>query len=84
VTDFSQLQATPFKPERPLHSKKLPGSRGSTEYGGVEGMIQPPPHDVNESPRDALRLVYNTDPGANVPVPIEGMDDLPLLRGYLE
>jgi hypothetical protein len=39
--------------------------RKGTEYGGVEGMIQPAGsgHDVADHPREQLMLMYNTDPG---------------------
>jgi hypothetical protein len=38
------------------------GSKGS-EYGGVEGLIAPPPHDVKDYAREQLMLLMNTDPG---------------------
>jgi len=37
-------------------------TRGS-EYGGVEGMIQPPPH--KPTPPEKLKLIYQTNPYAD-------------------
>jgi hypothetical protein len=34
-----------------------------TEYGGVEGLIQPYPHDIKTEAREQLMLLMNTDPG---------------------
>lgn len=34
-----------------------------SEYGGVGGLIQPRPHEVENSPSEQLMLIYNTDPG---------------------
>lgn len=33
-----------------------------TEYGGVEGLIQPRPHEIELHPREQLMLLINTDP----------------------
>ncbi|MGE3487430.1 MAG: hypothetical protein AB7L09_22140 [Nitrospira sp.] len=73
MTDFSAL--------RPLIAKKAAGSKGSTEYGGVEGMIQPPPHDVNDDPHEQMMLIYNTDTAAREEVPL-GFDEPKKLRDY--
>jgi hypothetical protein len=35
-----------------------------TEYGGVDGMIQPPPHVPGNHSEDMLRQVYQTNPSA--------------------
>lgn len=37
------------------------GSKGS-EYGGVEGLIAPSPHDVKDHAHEQLMLLINTDP----------------------
>lgn len=75
MTDFSSL--------RPLRSEKSITSREATEFGGVEGMIQPAPHDVNDHPHEQLWLIYNTDPAATEEVDL-GFDDPPMMRGYLD
>lgn len=36
--------------------------REGSEYGGVPGSIQPPPHSVLDSVAEQVRLVYLTDP----------------------
>ena len=36
-------------------------AKGS-EYGGVEGLIAPAPHDVKTSAHEQLMLLMNTDP----------------------
>lgn len=75
MTDFSAL--------RPVQATKSPTDRSASEYGGVEGMIQPPPHDVADHPHEQLILIYNTDTAAEVEVNL-GFDDPPLMRGYLD
>lgn len=42
----------------------------ASEYGGVPGRIQPPPHDVANSPHEQLSLIYSTDPAD----PEDGID----------
>jgi hypothetical protein len=37
-----------------------------TEYGGVDGMIQPPPHSVANVPREGLLQAYQTNPSVGV------------------
>ena len=43
-------------------SELEPDSSTASEYGGVDALIQPPPHDVAGSPNEQLMLLYNTDP----------------------
>lgn len=40
--------------------------RDGTEFGGVDGMIQPPPHDVANVPHEQLKQIYQTDPAAGM------------------
>lgn len=57
---------------RNLRSTKEADSKTAGEYTGVEGMIQPAPHDPEENSRDTheqLWLLYNTDPGARATDP---------------
>lgn len=49
-----------------LYSGKTPTHRSATEYGGVDGLIQPAPHDINDSPGESLMAIYNMDPAARV------------------
>lgn len=35
-----------------------------TEYGGVDRIIQPPPHDVKDKPAEGLMQMYQTNPAA--------------------
>lgn len=46
---------------RPWVKQASDGSKGS-EYGGVEGLIAPPPHDVKDYAHEQLMLLMNTDP----------------------
>lgn len=41
-----------FPPDHPLAS----------EYGGVSGLIQPEPHDVQDHPCEMLWQIYASDP----------------------
>lgn len=43
-------------------------NRGS-EYGGVPGRIQPPPHDPADSASETLGLMYQTNPDGLVDGP---------------
>lgn len=47
---------------RPWVKQAEDGSKGS-EYGGVEGLIAPLPHNVRTSAHEQLMLLMNTDPG---------------------
>jgi hypothetical protein len=44
-----------------------------TEYGGVDGVIQPPPHVANS--REMLMQVYQTDPAAGAIKYLDGHTD---------
>jgi hypothetical protein len=44
-------------------SKEDPIGKQASEYGGVGGLIQPPPHEVSTAPREQLMMMYNTDSG---------------------
>lgn len=46
-------------------SRKDP--RRGSEYGGVEGLIQPPPHEVVNSPTETLMVIYGTNAAAGFP-----------------
>lgn len=46
-------------------SRKNP--RQGSEYGGVEGLIQPPPHDVADKPSETLMMIYGTNSAAGFP-----------------
>lgn len=39
--------------------------RGS-EYGGVDNIIQPPPHDPRNKPREGLMQMYQTNPASGM------------------
>lgn len=52
-----------------------PDSSTASEYGGVDALIQPQPHDVAGSPSEQLMLLYNTDPDDRTGT--SGMDLLP-------
>lgn len=39
-----------------------PDSANATEYGGVDALIQPAPHDISYHPGEQLVQIYNTDP----------------------
>jgi hypothetical protein len=56
-------------------------TKGS-EYGGVEGLIAPPPHDVKAVASEQLMLLMNTDPADEN----SGVDLPPMktVRDYLE
>lgn len=41
-----------------------PDDPRATEYGGMPGLIQAAPHDVQESPREMLLQIYHTNPAA--------------------
>lgn len=43
-------------------SEFAPDDPTASEYGGVPGLIQPDPHDFNETPKDMLKMIYATDP----------------------
>lgn len=38
--------------------------RKGTEYGGVDGQIQPPPHSPANHPREQLAQIYQINPAA--------------------
>lgn len=46
-------------------SRKNPQT--GSEYGGVDGLIQPAPHDPANSPNETLMLMYGTNPAAGFP-----------------
>lgn len=46
-------------------SRKNP--RAGSEYGGVDGLIQPPPHDVANVPSETLMVMYGTNAAAGFP-----------------
>ena len=46
-------------------SRKNP--RQGSEYGGVDGLIAPPPHDVADYPTETLMTMYGTNPAAGFP-----------------
>ena len=57
-------------------SRKNP--RQGSEYGGVDGLIQPPPHDVADHPTEILMTMYGTNPAAGFPNGANGeTQDLP-------
>lgn len=35
--------------------------KGGSEYGGLPGLVQPPPHDIAESPWEQAMLALRTD-----------------------
>lgn len=51
--------------------------RLGTEYGGVDNIIQPPPHTVNDKPNEMLMQMYQTNPSANFPAG-SNLDDQPI------
>lgn len=57
---------SPFRADRPIDATDPSDSKKATEYGGVEGLIQPPPHDSLESGWEQLLRIYNTDPAPRV------------------
>lgn len=36
--------------------------RGGSEYGGFPGLVQPKPHQIEDSSVEMLTLAYQTDP----------------------
>lgn len=57
---------------RPWMKQSTADPAKGSEYGGVEGLIAPPPHDIKDSAHEQLMLMYNTDPadetsGAELP-----------------
>jgi hypothetical protein len=55
-----------FKVNKKLYSGRLPTNKAASEYGGVDGLIQPAPHDINDRNDQALMAIYNMDPAARV------------------
>lgn len=52
-----------------------------TEFGGVDNVIQPPPHDVKDKPAEGLMLMYQTNPTAGAIVYQDGsvaIEDQPI------
>ena len=47
-----------------------------TEYGGVDGLIQPPPHDPVNVPRESLAQIYATNPAAGAITYVDGSTDV--------
>lgn len=47
-----------------------------SEFGGVDGLIQPPPHDVVNSPSEQLMQIYQTDPAAGMIQYADGHTDV--------
>lgn len=41
--------------------------RRGTEFGGVDNIIQPPPHNAADVPAETLHQVYQTNPAGNWP-----------------
>jgi hypothetical protein len=41
--------------------------RKGSEYGGVEGLIQPPPHDPADSPSETRMMMFRMNPAADFP-----------------
>jgi hypothetical protein len=39
-----------------------PFPRGGSEYGGVPGLIQPPPHDIKDSAYEQASLAVRSEP----------------------
>ena len=52
-----------------------PISKG-TEYGGVDGIIQPPPHNPADHPADMLKMAYQTNPAAGAIIYKDGSTDV--------
>lgn len=62
-----------------------------SEYGGVGGLIQPPPHDPRDEAKEQLMLIYNSHPGGQTPDgrvtspdPDDVIPETQLMRGYLD
>lgn len=49
-------------------------NRGS-EFGGVGGRIQPPPHDPADSASETLGMIYATNPAGDTSQPIYTPDE---------
>lgn len=64
--DAHGRQYDKFKVGKKLYSGRLPTNKAASEYGGVDGLIQPAPHDLNDSPGESLMAIYNMDPAARV------------------
>jgi len=47
----------------------------ATEYGGVPGLIQPAPHDVQDHPREMLWMIYASDPAVGYVDGINPIDE---------
>lgn len=50
--------------------------RGGSEYGGYPGLIQPLPHEVENSPTEQIMLAYLTDPADETSSPESVADDI--------
>lgn len=76
-----------LKAGKQLFSGRDPSWRQASEYGGVDGLIQPPPHDPADSAYEQLLLIRNMDPGARgdepdaVELP-EGLVEPQMMRKY--
>ena len=73
------------KVAKAFRSGRPAGHRESSEYGGVEGLIQPAPHDPTELTSDSdemLMMVYSTDPGDELSS--TEFPELPLVRKYTD
>lgn len=47
----------------------------ASEYGGVPGLIQPVPHDVQDYPREQLWQIYASDPAVGY---VDGINPIDL------
>lgn len=46
-----------------------PDPNKGSEFGGVAGRIQPPPHDPADHPSEVLGLIYSTNPAGDTSQP---------------
>ena len=50
--------------------------RGGSEYGGMPGLIQPLPHDFEDSAAEQMMTTYMTDPADTTSTPESVRDRL--------
>ena len=50
--------------------------RKGSEFGGVDNIIAPPPHDPRNRPNETLMQIYQTDPAAGVLQYLDGHIDV--------
>lgn len=54
-------------------NKRTPDPNRGSEYGGVPGLVQPPPHEPSGSAQEKLLGIYQTDPAEVTSNPTYGV-----------